>query len=361
YGGFDRITQRRSRFPELFKFSAQDYNMKNNLIFFWLAASLLAGCRGTGVVINQHSTDLNKIKRIAVIPVGGIQAVGGNDYDRSNVVASDIAEMAFISLGYTVIDRANLESILKEQSLSGNGLIDPEEALKIGQQFGVDTLAFVNTSADMTTMKVRLVDTEKCRVIFTYTQPPVVSMARRMHNDLKKTLTAAGVHLDKSKDIIYTDNSACYSYVNDPALIKSFQKVAIAPDSKSDLGLSALLATGFDVIERSELGKILKQNGLARSGILSGEDMKQLGAVSGVKGIIFPRMTDYLFSESKLCGVVIGIRSTIKLVDAQTGQVIWVLSSGEDAHYCSTGNITPEEYIASADKKLTKYLKKIIQ
>lgn len=331
-----------------------------------LGAALLTGCRGTGVVINKNSPDLNKIRRIAVIPVDDDLPVGGKTYDRRNVVASDMAEMAFISLGYTVIDRANLESILKEQSLSSTGLIDPADALKIGQQFGVDTLAFVNTSEDMATTKIRLVDTDKCRVIFTYQQLSGAGhlSASEMHDDLKKAFNAAGVQVNESRAVAYhrsgETRGKSYSYVKNPSLIKSMQKVAIAPDSKSDLGLNALLENGFDVMERGELEKVLKQNNLARSGILSGEDIKQLGAISGVKGIVFSRMTDFVWTGGRL-GVTIPILGTLKLVDAQTGQVLWVVSPGDDANYFSAGNIKPEEYIAFADKVLSKYLKKILQ
>ncbi|MEI7482717.1 MAG: GNA1162 family protein [Elusimicrobiota bacterium] len=340
--------------------------MKKNFLFLLLAGVVFVGCRGTGVVFNQHSADLNKITRIAVIPVDDALPIGGTAYDRHNVVVSDLVEMAFISLGYTVVDTANLSSILKEQALSVNGLIDPADALKIGKQYGVDTLAFVNTSGDMRTTKVRLVDTEKGRVIFAYQQPPGVVdhfWAWKMHKDLKKALTAAGVQIDASKAKTYHGGDArgnSYSCVNNPALIKSVQKVAISPDSKSDLGLSALLEAGFDVMERSELGKILRQNNLAASGVLSGEDMKKLGSISGVKGIVFSRMTDYKWVGSKI-GVTIPILGSVKLVDAQTGQVLWVACPGNDANYFSAGNLTREDYIASSDKTLAKYLAKMMR
>lgn len=331
-----------------------------------LGAALLTGCRGTGVVINKNSPDLNKIRRIAVIPVDDDQPLGGKAYDRRNIVVSAIAEMGFISLGYTVVDTANLESILKEQTLSGNGLIDPAEALKIGQQYGVDTLAFVNTSVDMQTTQIRLVDTEKCRVIFTYKQFSGAGhfMASEMHDDLKKELTKGGVRFDESKAVAYhrsgDPRGNSYACVNDPALIKSIRKVAIAPDSKSDLGLNALLAAGFDVMERSQLGSILKQNSLAHSGILSVEDMKRLGAISGVNGIVFSRTTNYLWAGRGL-GTTIPILGVIKLVNAQTGQVLWVACPGDDANYFSAGNLTLEDYIDSGDKTLAKYLKKIME
>ena len=340
--------------------------MRKNFLFLLLASVLFSGCRGTGVVFNQHSADLNKITRIAVIPVADELPIGGKAYDRHNVVVSDLVEMVFISLGYTVVDTTNLGSILTEQALSANGLIDPADALKIGKQYGVDTLAFVNTSGDMRTTKVRLVDTEKGRVIFAYQQPPGVVdhfWTWKMHKDLKKALTAAGAQIDVSKAKTYHGGDArgnSYSCLNDPALIKSVQKVAISPDSKSDLGLSALLAAGFDVMERGELGRILKQNSLAASGVLSGEDMKQLGAISGVKGIVFSRMTDYNWAGSKI-GVTIPILGSVKLVDAQTGQVLWVACPGNDANYFSAGNLTPEDYIASSDKTLAKYLSKMMR
>ena len=341
-----------------------------SFVFLFIAAVFFTGCAQPSVmldtqssaVLNKHATDLGKIRRIAVIPIDDEAPGDGKVYDRRNYVAGDIVELSFISLGYTVIDRSNLESILKEQSLSNTGLIDPADALKIGQQFGVDALAFVNTSEDLQTTRVRLVDTENGRIVLTFEQNSAkVNDCLRgwdIYRHIKKELKRAGFQIDESRARSYYLGFGfhCAACVNDPALIKSIEKVAISPDAKTSMGLFPLLEKGLDVMERSELGKILKQNGLAASGILSGEDIKKLGMISGVKGIVFTRITDQIYK-----GNINAVIGTLKLVDARTGQVVWSVCAGLDRNAGTPDNAKPEEYVAVANKRFGTYLDKIMK
>ena len=52
-------------------------------------------------------------------------------------ISADLAEHP---RPFTVIDRANLQSILEEHALSMSGLVNPENAKKLGQIAGVDAL-----------------------------------------------------------------------------------------------------------------------------------------------------------------------------------------------------------------------------
>lgn len=69
--------------------------------------------------------------------------------------------------GFTVVDRANLKSILEEAKLTEEGLIKPENAKKLGQFSGVDALV-VGTLASTPSghsVTVKIISTEKAEIV----------------------------------------------------------------------------------------------------------------------------------------------------------------------------------------------------
>ena len=77
-------------------------------------------------------------KRVAVIDFDQIE---GHVTALGRFLAEEIsADLAERPRPFAVIDRANLQSILKEHALSMSGLVNPENAKKLGQIAGVDAL-----------------------------------------------------------------------------------------------------------------------------------------------------------------------------------------------------------------------------
>ncbi len=90
----------------------------------------LAGCTPKTVISNSYNFDqMNRIGIMAFsTPWSGIQGV-------ENLFAKYL-----IRSGFKVVERAQLESVLKEHGLSVSGYLAPETTREIGRILGVDTL-----------------------------------------------------------------------------------------------------------------------------------------------------------------------------------------------------------------------------
>jgi TolB-like protein len=77
-------------------------------------------------------------KKVAVLDFTDLQ---GNQSDLGRYVAEQLTVNLVVGKrDFVVLDRANLKSILAEYKLTATGLVDPENAKKLGQFAGVDAL-----------------------------------------------------------------------------------------------------------------------------------------------------------------------------------------------------------------------------
>ena len=90
---------------------------------------------------------------------------------RPNELGRYLAEQLSVDLvmaeGITVVDRANLEAIMEEHKLTAEGLVKPENAKKLGEFAGVDTI-LIGTLAvmgDSVTLTVKGISTESSEVV----------------------------------------------------------------------------------------------------------------------------------------------------------------------------------------------------
>jgi len=143
--------------------------------------------------------------------------------------------------------------------------------------------------------------------------------------------------------------------------IKKYQTIAVdtfsSPDATSggtasDMVAEVLMRKGYNVIERSQLQAILKEQKLSHSGILKPESMKQLGEVYGVNGIVTGTVGDFntnyvasLFNNTPYSSGSL----TIKLVDVETARLLW------------TGNRSARGMNMSYHKVMEKNLRKIMK
>ena len=102
-----------------------------------LAAAFIAGCAPGVKTMKNQSFSAEKYKRIAVI-----------DFEGNNQEAgSTLAEMFvphLMEMGFDVVERANMNKLLKEQKAGLSGALDSASIHQIGKILGVDALVFGN-------------------------------------------------------------------------------------------------------------------------------------------------------------------------------------------------------------------------
>ncbi|HNR89013.1 MAG TPA: CsgG/HfaB family protein [Spirochaetota bacterium] len=95
-----------------------------------------ASCRGgVDVVISRHGNP-EEIRKVAIF---NLKLQNRGSYSTGDRV-SDLLMHEFLKLGYDVVERTEIERLVKEQKLSVSGFIDPREAVAIGKLSGADTI-----------------------------------------------------------------------------------------------------------------------------------------------------------------------------------------------------------------------------
>ena len=101
-------------------------------IFLFLAALALLGAGCTPKTVISQSYDFDKMDRIGIMgfssPYSGLSGV-------ENLFAKYLIES-----GFKVVERAQLEQVLKEHNISVSGDLSPATTKKIGEILGVDVL-----------------------------------------------------------------------------------------------------------------------------------------------------------------------------------------------------------------------------
>lgn len=106
-----------------------------SVLLFILSLVILSSCALRSSVL-RSGYDFSKIKKIAVLDFksADFQPISGH-------MASDIYIKYLLHEGYNVIERIELDSILREHDIVFSGAMDPKQIKKIGKLTGVD--AFV--------------------------------------------------------------------------------------------------------------------------------------------------------------------------------------------------------------------------
>ena len=103
-----------------------------------------------------------------------------------------------------------------------------------------------------------------------------------------------------------------------------------------DMLTTALVKMGLEVIERSQLEAVLREQQLARSGIIDPATAVEMGKILGVDYILGGRITEFgIRDESQLGGVIaqfsVGVRvrqstarvkADVRLIDVRTGRIL---------------------------------------
>ena len=314
---------------------------------------VLGGCAASQITLNPQS-NVKEIRKVAVIGVEN-----SPDFQ----VAAGLWEMDLVSLGFTVVDRGNIDTLLKEQGLSMSGLTQSEEALKIGRLLGLDGILFVDKGVSEKFLvkcgQVHLVDINTGRVVFVGYPTDIYDLYGPLRKTLKKMkwehfmkkpfFTSQSYLIGKEylvdKNNISVDRFK-YTWPLDFDN-NSIKKVAIALNAQHDL-MAPLISVGYDVIERSHLEKILKEAGLSATGIISSSEMKKINQISGIDGMVFSGQV-----RKNIEGQGYINYHFIKMVQLETGSVAWTVRIFDFKQQVTTEEIT------DLLKKMHKKIKKV--
>jgi TolB-like protein len=140
------------------------------LICLFLFASRLAAedlDDGISKLASDLSASLSKasIKKVAVLDFTNLS---GDGSDLGRYMAEQLSvQLANSSKEFSVMNRANLNRILEEQKLTASGLMNPENAKKLGLFSGVDAIVMgsITPFGERLNITVQLLSTETAQVV----------------------------------------------------------------------------------------------------------------------------------------------------------------------------------------------------
>ena len=181
----------------------------NPVIILFLCMTLCGNIFSQSKDIDKELTDLadklakqikeNAKKKVTVIDFTDLEG-GVNDLGKY------IAEQLTVNLvmakkDFSVLDRANLKSILAEHKLTATGLIDPENAKQLGKFAGVDVLILgtIVIKSEQVTITAKMITTDTAEIIGAtrgeFKVDPVVQ-------ELLSKTVAAGAKTDTSQSAV---------------------------------------------------------------------------------------------------------------------------------------------------------------
>jgi curli biogenesis system outer membrane secretion channel CsgG len=94
---------------------------------------LLASC-GTNSVVVKPGYDFKNINRVAVL------GFKDTPYSTKGTLVAELFDKYLLQSGYNIVERDELDSILKEHQLSLSGAINPEQIKTFGKISGIDAI-----------------------------------------------------------------------------------------------------------------------------------------------------------------------------------------------------------------------------
>lgn len=147
-----------------------------------------------------------------------------------------------------------------------------------------------------------------------------------------------------------------------------FQDYAYAPNSgqmAANIVSKYLINAGYNIVERSELEKIINEQKLSMSGLVNPDQIKQFGKISGCDVVITGAVTQYLSERKEIISAYVRettargdvvdrqiphtvnidaeVAITFKMIDVETGELICAASDT----YESANTMVAMEYLVS--------------
>ncbi|MFA6287467.1 MAG: FlgO family outer membrane protein [Opitutaceae bacterium] len=104
-------------------------------------------------------------KKISVLDFTDLQ---GRPSELGRFLAEELSvTLVMEAKGFSVLDRANLKSILAEHKLTSEGLVNPENAKKLGQFAGVDAIVLGNITSlkDELVISIKIIATDTAEIV----------------------------------------------------------------------------------------------------------------------------------------------------------------------------------------------------
>lgn len=106
-------------------------------------------------------------KKVAVVDFTDLQ--GTSQGELGKYIAEELTvDLVMVKRDFSVLDRANLSRILAEHKLTSQGLVDPENAKKIGQFAGVDALilgTIIPKGTNSVSLSAKIITTDTAEIV----------------------------------------------------------------------------------------------------------------------------------------------------------------------------------------------------
>lgn len=138
--------------------------MRTLCICTLLAALIVGGCAtGKGESYIRADYDFSKVTKVAVVEVSG--AVRG---DAVKNQIGDFFAMELLKKGYTPVERAQVQTLLKEQKFQESDVTSDQDAAKAGKILNVPAVMLVNipTYKEEMNMTAKIIDVQDGSVLW---------------------------------------------------------------------------------------------------------------------------------------------------------------------------------------------------
>src|SRR3989344_1978247 len=312
--------------------------MMNKTVRWVAAVALLSGCASLVEFSHNKNTDPLAVRKIAVVPLVMSDKIEG-------AVLGGCWETELMGLGYDVIERGNIETTLSEQGLSLAGATSAEQSAKIGELLGADGIVF--GSGQSMEHSIKLVNAKTAQTLWSVSartkSQAQMDLPSMMSATVDKKLKKLGWKVKDEEAPISLEVGRIKVFINPHIRKVKIQKVAVLPfngengEIWADKVANTLLKTGYDVIERSRIEQIFKEQKLSLTGAITQQDADKLLQLYGIQGMIFGNGFGLALASkgTSAGGYSSGYKFNIKLVNMENGELLWsaygnIVSSGED-------------------------------
>ncbi len=129
-----------------------------------LSALVVGGCASSkGESYVKAGYNFASLEKVAIVEVSG--AVAG---DTAKNQIGDFLSMELVKRGYTVVERAKVQALLKEQEFQASDITSDEGAAKAGKILNVPAVAIISipTYKEDMNMTIKLVDVQDASVLW---------------------------------------------------------------------------------------------------------------------------------------------------------------------------------------------------
>jgi hypothetical protein len=138
--------------------------MRTTCIGLLFAALIIGGCASNkGESYLRGDYDFSKVTKIAVVEVSG--AVHGEAVKNQ---IGDFFSMELLKKGYTPVERAQVQALLKEQKFQASDVTTDEEAARAGKILNVPVVMLINipTYKEEMNMTAKMIDVEDGSILW---------------------------------------------------------------------------------------------------------------------------------------------------------------------------------------------------